>query len=396
MHELEHVRRGDWLSHCLARAVCAAYWFHPLVWIASRQIALEAERSCDDAVLRRSEATAYADQLVRLAQRLSTVRKTPALAMASRSDLSSRVRAVLDSRQRRGRAGTILIALACLAAVVAVVAMSPLRLVAAPQQPTSTPGVLLAQQARPVFEVASVKRSFPEAHGATIMHEFSNGRVSVEATTYSLIQAAFGVRGDQMTGGPGWIFNDYYSVIAKADRPVGASEMWPLMVPLLEDRFHLKVHREKRQMPVYKLSVASGGLKLREGACASWEERTPPPPPARGARFALPCGRLIAYLIEGGTGSEIVGDKISMSSLAEFLTVHLRHPVTDETGYKGKFDIDVKLSSDEMWGRVSSDPDPSGLPTAAGAMRELGIKLELVKAPVEMLVIDSIDRPSPN
>jgi uncharacterized protein (TIGR03435 family) len=61
----------------------------------------------------------------------------------------------------------------------------------------------------------------------------------------------------------------------------------------------------------------------------------------------------------------------------------------DETGYKGTFDVDVKLSSDEMWGRVPVDSDPSGLPTAAGAFRELGIKLELVKAPVEMLVIDS-------
>ena len=68
VHELEHVRRGDWVSHCLARAVCAVYWFHPLVWIAWRQLALEAERSCDDAVLGRSEATAYADQLVGLAQ----------------------------------------------------------------------------------------------------------------------------------------------------------------------------------------------------------------------------------------------------------------------------------------------------------------------------------------
>jgi uncharacterized protein (TIGR03435 family) len=228
------------------------------------------------------------------------------------------------------------------------------------------------------------------------MHEFSNGRVSVEATTYSLIQAAFGLRNDQMVGGPAWILTQYYNVTAKAERPVGASEMWPMMATLLEDRFHLKAHREKRQMPVYKLSVASGGLKLREGACVSWAERTPAPPPARGATFALPCGRLIAYVIERGTGLEFVGGKISMSSLAEFLTRQLRHPVMDETGYKGTFDVDVKLSSDEVFGRVSSDSDPSGLPTASGAMRELGIKLELVKGPVEMFVIDSINRPDPN
>lgn len=63
-HESEHVRRGDWVTQCFARAVWVAYWFHPLVWIAWRRLSLEAERACDDAVLRRSEATAYADQLV--------------------------------------------------------------------------------------------------------------------------------------------------------------------------------------------------------------------------------------------------------------------------------------------------------------------------------------------
>jgi TonB family protein len=133
VHELEHVRRGDWAIHCFARAVCAAYWFHPLVWIAWRQLALEAERSCDDAVLGRSEATAYADQLVGLARRLSVSAKVPVLAMANRADLTTRVSAVLDGRQRRGRAGAIPVALACAAAVALVLTLSPLRTVAAQQ-----------------------------------------------------------------------------------------------------------------------------------------------------------------------------------------------------------------------------------------------------------------------
>jgi uncharacterized protein (TIGR03435 family) len=258
--------------------------------------------------------------------------------------------------------------------------------------------VLLAQQARPKFEVASVKPVHSEAHnGAIVMRRFSNGSVSVEAPASSLIQAAYGLRWDQMVGGPGWARNEYYSVTAKAERPAGASEMWLMMETLLENRFHLKAHREKRQAPVYKLSVASGGLKLRQGgACASWAERTPPPPPPRGATHAIPCGRLMAYIIEKGAGIEILGGKISMSSFAKFLTGQLRHPVLDETGYKGTFDIDVKVSSDEMFGRVSLSPDPSGFPTVVGAMRELGIKLELVKGLVEMFVIDSIGRPSPN
>jgi TonB family protein len=140
VHELEHVRRGDWIGHCLARAVCAAYWFHPLVWIAWRRLALEAERSCDDAVLGISEAIAYADQLVAVAQGLSLAAKTatvksPLLAMASHADLATRVGAVLDSRQRRGRVGVIPVALACAAAAVIVLTLSPIRMVAAPQSP---------------------------------------------------------------------------------------------------------------------------------------------------------------------------------------------------------------------------------------------------------------------
>src|SRR5262245_11024602 len=89
VHELEHVRRCDWAVHCLARVACAAYWFHPLVWTAWRQLTLEAERACDDAVLGNSEATVYADQLLGLARRRSAVRRSPALAMANRSDLAA-------------------------------------------------------------------------------------------------------------------------------------------------------------------------------------------------------------------------------------------------------------------------------------------------------------------
>ena len=138
LHELEHVRRRDSLTHCLARAICAAWWFHPLVWIAWRRLTVEAERACDDAVLRRSEATAYADQLVGLAQKLSLSAKVPFLAMASRADLAARVGAVLDSRQSRGRAGKLAVALACTAAAVLVLTISPLTVVrmakAAPPQ----------------------------------------------------------------------------------------------------------------------------------------------------------------------------------------------------------------------------------------------------------------------
>jgi TonB family protein len=152
VHELEHVRRADWVTQCLARVVCAAYWFHPLIWISWRRLRLEAERSCDDAVLGGSEATAYAEQLVGLAQRLSSAAKPPLLAMANRSDLAARVGAVLDKRQPRGRAGTLPLSLACGAAAVMLVTVSPFRIVAAP--PSPAPFAEPAPAAQPTPEPA--------------------------------------------------------------------------------------------------------------------------------------------------------------------------------------------------------------------------------------------------
>jgi len=133
VHELEHVVRRDWAIHCAARIVCALYWFHPLVWIAWRRLNLEAERACDDAVLEHSEPTAYADQLVAVARRLAAAAKSPVPAMASRADLVSRVNAVLDGGQRRGRAGALCVTAAMAAAALLVLTVSPLRIVAAPQ-----------------------------------------------------------------------------------------------------------------------------------------------------------------------------------------------------------------------------------------------------------------------
>ena len=106
-HELEHVCRGDWWVQVASRAVCALYWFHPLVWVAWRRLALEAERACDDAVLRNgdNDSAGYAEQLLVLARRVAPGSPEALLSMAGRSDLSVRVRALLDPARARGRAG---------------------------------------------------------------------------------------------------------------------------------------------------------------------------------------------------------------------------------------------------------------------------------------------------
>jgi beta-lactamase regulating signal transducer with metallopeptidase domain len=130
MHEIEHIRRGDWLMQIVARTVAAFYWFHPLVWTAWRRLCLEAERSCDDAVVINEDSTDYAEQLVSLAQRMSATPVQPMLGMANRSDLSTRVTAVLDDRLQRGRAGFTLALGTIAAAALVVLTVAPVRAIA--------------------------------------------------------------------------------------------------------------------------------------------------------------------------------------------------------------------------------------------------------------------------
>ncbi len=184
VHELEHVRRADWATQCLARMVCAAYWFHPLVWMTWRRLCLEAERSCDDAVLGGSEATAYADQLVGLAQRLSSAGKPPLLAMANHSDLAKRVGAVLDNRQPRGRAGTFAVALACVASAVLLVTVSPLRMVAA--APISAPATEPAPVSQPASEPAPQTPSPTPQTGPAIHLQVRSNLVMVDVVVTDL------------------------------------------------------------------------------------------------------------------------------------------------------------------------------------------------------------------
>jgi beta-lactamase regulating signal transducer with metallopeptidase domain len=196
VHELEHVRRGDWPLQLAARAACAAYWFNPLAWMAYRQLCLEAERACDDAVLRSAEETEYAEQLVELARRLSIAQPPPMLAMASRGDLSTRISAILDTTQRRGRIGP-LAALATVAAALALVlAVAPLRAVALAEAREGGADAEESTDQRP-RRVRALDRALLEAaeHGdasevASLIAAGANVNASIDGDGSPLIAAA--------------------------------------------------------------------------------------------------------------------------------------------------------------------------------------------------------------
>jgi bla regulator protein blaR1 len=130
VHELEHIRRGDWATQMAARIACAFYWFHPLIWMAWRKLCLEAERACDDAVVQTAGNTEYAEQLVTLSRQLTARPSQPVLGMAKRSDLAMRISSLLDTSRGRGRATATAAVFAVFIASLVVVLIGPLRAVA--------------------------------------------------------------------------------------------------------------------------------------------------------------------------------------------------------------------------------------------------------------------------
>jgi uncharacterized protein (TIGR03435 family) len=443
VHELEHVRRRDWATQCMARVVCACYWFHPLVWAVWRRLVVEAERACDDAVLRQSEATAYADQLVGLAARLSAAGRRPMLAMASRRDLGTRVRAVLDAGQRRGQATGRSIAAIVAAGIAIVLMLSPLRIVASPR----TASDQSSQTTKLRYDVASIKRCVAEevptgARGTAggTNARFSPGRFSVPCvTTEQLIYLAYASYGAadadhlindtpgsasnavKVRGGPDWVHSlkEKYEIEATA---VGATErallMGAMLRTLLEERFKLTLHRETEEVPMLELTVGKDGLKMtpmKDGDCVQVDAgvfastsagRNSPlarPPDLRVEK--PPCGVLNMMNADGRIRWTFGG--FGLDGLARQLSSALKIHVIDRTAVTDKFVFRFEFQQEAIAPpapdsrveprRVTSIDEVLGpAPSLNAALDSLGLTIEKVKGPRGYLVIDHIERPTPD
>jgi uncharacterized protein (TIGR03435 family) len=364
VHELEHVRRRDWVSQCIARTVCAVYWFHPLVWIAWRQLALEAERACDDAVLRSSEATAYADQLVGLARRLSMAAKTPLLAMANRADLAIRVNAVLDNRQQRGRAGALSIALACIAAVLAATTSS-IQMVAAPQAATATPE----------FDAVSVKLLDGNMTGSHSQSQRDPKRMTLRETTHSLIIRAYDITTGQLGGEPDWFKSSLYSIEAVSAAPASQDQMMSMLRSLLADRFQLKLRQEDRELPVYVLEVAAGGPKFK-ALKPGQVQKDAKEAPGTLARSFTTMKELMKALNNGG---RLTQDR----------------PVVDRTNLTGDYDIrlvtEIETETDRSGNRTAQIPN-----LLRDIQTQLGLRIVSRRVKMPYFVVEHAAVPAPN
>jgi len=247
-----------------------------------------------------------------------------------------------------------------------------------------------AQGERARFDVASIKPNM-SGEGRSRTSGRENGFTATNTSPWFLIITAFNLKEFQLTGGPSWIRSERFDVNGRV--PEGQKYTRAMLQTLLEDRFKLVTHRETREESIYALVVARPngrlGPQIKPTAtldCAARREANPSGPPVSPCRFNSSLG-------DTGGKMSVVGQPID--ALAAMLgNIGLGRQVVDRTSLTGKYDFELQWSSDN--GRPASDApgDPPGVFTAL--QEQLGLKLESGRGPVEFVVIDSIDRPSPD
>jgi len=261
--------------------------------------------------------------------------------------------------------------------------------------------------AGPTYEVASVKPNTSNSGMIRFMGPPQSATfTATNATLQILITLAYQVKPFQIEGANGWIASDRFDISAKPpEGSVTREQSWMMLQALLEDRFKLAVHRTTKEVPIYALTAAKGGLKIKpasEDTCFKMVPGgPPPPPPGPGGRPVIPCG---GFFMGPNT---LQGGGISMSQLADGLTNILGRPVIDKSGFAGAFDVRLEFSREGTqpmgaagFGTPGAPPvtlpDNNG-PTIFTALQEqLGLKLESQKGPADLLVIDHAEKPSEN
>ena len=469
-HEFAHIRRGDrWISFLTRLAKCV-YWFHPLAWWISRQIADLAELSCDAVVLEKNgDPGSYSRILLGFAETVHAAgyrAALPGLAIASRSGMGHRIDQVFElasgNLRRLSRPGIVLALLGLpaifVAATVGLTAQSPLR--AQSQQPTAVPpkaGQMedmrkavdkFKEMSRPKFDVVSVRRCNPnglpgprsgEGGGRGTGPQYSPGRLRMQCMTVgAMMNAAYlGLLGDGdgllnympsigddnwLRKAPGWVNSDLYSVEGKTDNPAakaangrgrgsGDRVLERMLQVALEDRFQLKLHQETEDVPMFNLTVAKGGFRLKPmepGGCSAPDPARIPAP--RGIFITgewSPDGKTMPCMIVLHTtgpdwaidaGGQTPGNLIGM--LAKVLDRH----VFDKTGITDVYTFHLRFSHDgstpgnlapAVTERMFRSDVPSG-PSIFTALEGVGLKLEPIRGPQGHYVIDHAERPTEN
>jgi len=267
----------------------------------------------------------------------------------------------------------------------------------------SCPPAALAQPARDAlqFDVVSIKPT-PPGDDKVLVELLPDGdtfHAFHGATVRVILRAAFDVEDERIIGGPSWMNSDRYDIEAKVipeDAPkldkLTGEDRRAMFIPVLTERFHLKYHHETRQRPMYALVVAKGGPKLTKGVPDG-----SPEDPAKEHHKTMT------------VGGHIEADSVPMYVLADQLNrLHcLGRIVVDKTGLTGNYSFTLKWTSDNApfpvmestgsgAGQAEGGRDAAQLSLFTAIQEQLGLKIESEKDSVDVIVIDHIDRPSPN
>lgn len=267
------------------------------------------------------------------------------------------------------------------------------------------------------FDVVSIKPHTDEGmmmkvgFGST-PDGFSANGVSLDL----LLRNAFNLPPDRILNEPEWAKSSRFDVEAKVapeDAPklkgLTGQQRWAMMIPVLEDRFGFKFHHETKTLEVYTLVVAKGGPRLKQADAAELAASAAPPAPDKlGPPSMKPKpGQMRMRMSPQGISLEAYAGTID--SLAGTISQQIGSTVVDKTGLTGKYDYTLTFMPDEMSGpmaalmRGAPPPDagaqaqePTGPSIFAALQEQLGLKLEAEKAPVDVIVIDHMERLSAN
>ncbi|HEY4362415.1 MAG TPA: TIGR03435 family protein [Bryobacteraceae bacterium] len=242
----------------------------------------------------------------------------------------------------------------------------------------ATAGALLAQS----FEVATIKPTATDWTGGRYMTMKGGQFAAKNYQIRVLLAAAYNLTPAAISGGPAWLDSDHYDIVAKVPGPTKPTpdEEMSMLQQLIGDRLQLTFHREPKEFPVYALSVARGGPKLRD------------PGPAPGDPQPL-----IFTLSPGG--ARLPARDATMTELAAVMgRTALPRPVLDKTGLMGRYDFDLEWTPDEtqFGGAVPPNPESKQPDLFAALQQQLGLRLEASRGTIDTIVIDKIQRPSEN
>lgn len=249
----------------------------------------------------------------------------------------------------------------------------------------------LSAQSPPSFDAATIKPSSPDARGGSIGFEPGGRWVMVNAAMGGMIRSAYPTDDSELLNAPPWVDTDPYDVIAKAEGDPSREQSILMLQSLLADRFKLKVHYETRERPVLALVIARSDGRLGADLVRSQidcdavaaERKQGRQPEVKTTNGALPCG----YSVSGGRIMTMQSGGISLSRMARSLGRMDGRIVVDKTGLAGDYEFTLRYS----------DTGTGDTPSLVTALQEqLGLKLVPDRAQLKMLVIDHIERPTPD